>query len=475
MTRSRGAIGAVLLLLAAQLVAACGPSGRPPPSAPSSSPATSPPDTAPLDLAPGPDSTTAAIAALRDRLAAGPGDADTLRDLGLALLQRVRETADPSLYGDAEEAFERARRLAPEDPLTLVGIGGLQLGRHDFADALAMATAALELAPTLASAHAVRVDALVELGRYDEATEAAGELLGLGVDLASLARVSYLRELHGNIDGAVAAMRQAAASPALAPENTAYVQTLLGNLLVYAGRPDEAADAYQAALATVPDHAAAIAGLGRLAVGRGDLDDAIARFEKASAILPLPEYVIALGEASQAGGDAEGAAESFDLARAETRLFVAAGVDVDLELALFEADHGEPARAVSLAEAAYATRQTVRTADALSWAYHRAGRPSDAARLSTEALRLGSKDPLLLFHAGVIAMEAGDPAVARDRLTEALALDPGFSATGAARGASGAGGRRGGDALTAQESSASRSVACSGEPAWTPSSVSPSA
>ena len=92
----------------------------------------------------------------------------------------------------------------------------------------------------MAAAQAVKVDALVELGRYDEATEAAAQLLAIRVDLASLARVSYLRELHGNVEGAIAAMRQAAESPALAPENTAYVRTLLGNLLVQAGRPDEA-------------------------------------------------------------------------------------------------------------------------------------------------------------------------------------------------------------------------------------------
>src|SRR4029453_5410416 len=101
------------------------------------------------------------------------------------------------------------------------------------------------------------------------------------------------------------------------------------------------------------NHAAAIAGLGRLAVGRGDLDEAIRRFEQASAILPLPEYVIALGEAEEARGDAAAAAQSYDLARAETQLFGAAGVDVDLELALFEADHGDTAKAVQLAEAGY--------------------------------------------------------------------------------------------------------------------------
>jgi tetratricopeptide (TPR) repeat protein len=177
-------------------------------------------------------------------------------------------------------------------------------------------------------------------------------------------------------------MRQAAGSPALAPENTAYVETLLGNLLVYAGHPDEAAAAYDRALATVPNHAAAIAGLGRLAVGRGDLEEAIRRFGQAAAILPLPEYVISLGEAQEANGDEADAVKSYDLARAETQLFVAAGVDVDLELALFEADHGDAAKALELAQAAYRTRHTVRTADALAWAYHRSGRPTDAARLS---------------------------------------------------------------------------------------------
>jgi tetratricopeptide (TPR) repeat protein len=442
MNRSRGAIGAGLVLVAAQALSACGGSApssagpavsATPPAAPATGSAPPAASGVPASEAPAaaPAGTAGQIADLRTKLASNPDDPTTLRDLGLALLQRVRETADPSLYAQAERALDDARRLAPQDPLVLVGVGGLQLGKHRFADALETAHAALALAPRLPAAKAVEVDALVELGRYDDATTAAAELVALRVDLTSLARISYLRELHGTIDGAVAAMRQAAGSPALAPENTAYVGTLLGNLLVYAGHPDEAAAAYDEALATVPDHAAAIAGLGRLAVGRGDLEEAIRRFGQASAILPLPEYVISLGEAQEANGDRVDAAKSYDLARAETQLFVAAGVDVDRELALFEADHGDAAKALELAQAAYRTRQTVRTADALAWAYHRSARPADAARLSAEALRLGSRDPLLLYHAGIIAGEAGDAADARADLTAALDLDPGFSATGA--------------------------------------------
>ena len=208
MTRSRGAIGAVLVLLAAPLAAACAPSAAPVPAA-ASLPASREPVVAPsAEPSPSAASTSATITALRDRLAADPTDAAVLRDLGLALLQRVRETADPSLYDQADEALGRARNLAPSDPLVLVGIGGLQLGRHEFADALETATAAIDLVPSLAAAHAIRVDALVELGRYEEATEAAGELLALGIDLASLARVSYLRELHGPRRGAVVGLEQ---------------------------------------------------------------------------------------------------------------------------------------------------------------------------------------------------------------------------------------------------------------------------
>ena len=432
MNRSRGAIGAVLLCV---LVAACG--GTVAPSSPGPSPGSAAPHSPATTSAPTPAPTAALgtlaeIAALRARVAAEPNDPDNLRELGLALLQRVRETADPSLYDQAEEALMRATRLAPDDPVVLVGLGGLQLGRHQFDAALETASAALNLEPTLVPAKAVEVDALVELGRYDEAVVATQELIALRVDITSLARVSYLRELHGNLDGAIAAMRQAADSPALAPENTAYVTTLLGNLLVYAGKPDEADAAYERALAIVPDHAAAMAGLGRLAVGRGDLAEAARRFEKAAAILPLPEYVIALGEAHEAAGDPASAAQHYDLARAETALFEAAGVDVDLELALFEADHGEPAIALRLAEASYATRMTVRTADALAWANHRAGRNDEAARLSAEALRLGSRDPLFLFHAGMIARAMGDEGTARRQLTDALAIDPGFSPTAVA-------------------------------------------
>ena len=440
MNRSRGAIGA---LLACLLVAGCGsgstgapPTGVPPPTGappPTASPATAQGSVAPAAfVSPLPASPTVAeIADLRSRIGANPGDASALRDLGLALLQRVRETADPSLYAQAEEARGRAHQLDPEDPLVEVGIGGLQLGRHEFKQALETGRKVLGMLPDLPAARAIEVDALIELGRYADADKAAARLLTLRPDIVSLPRVSYPRELHGDIKGAIEAMRAAAQSPGLAPENIAYVTTLLGSLLVRAGDLTGADAAYRRALDLVPNHAPAIAGLGRLAIGRGDLADATADFRRASDILPLPEYVIALGETQQLAGDSAGSAASYGLARAEIRLFESAGVAVDLELALFEADHGDPQRALELADAAYARAPTVRAADARAWALHRLGRNVEARANEDEALRLGSKDPLLRFHSGAISAALGDSRTARRDLTMALEADAGFSPTGA--------------------------------------------
>ena len=206
--------------------------------------------------------TQAEIERLSARVEADPNDPATQRDLGLALLQRVRETADPSLYAPAEAALRRALELAPDDVLVLVGLGGLQLGRHEFAEALETGESAVEAFPDYGPAHGVVVDALVELGRYDEATTEVERMVKLSADLPALARLSYVRELHGDLPGALEAMQQAAASPGLAPENTAFVTALLGNLLVANGDPDAAKAAYETALRLVPNHAPSIAGPG---------------------------------------------------------------------------------------------------------------------------------------------------------------------------------------------------------------------
>ncbi|HEY7131229.1 MAG TPA: hypothetical protein VH440_03205 [Candidatus Limnocylindrales bacterium] len=401
--------------------------------APSSAVATSRPSAALAAPSPAAVSpTVAAVARLSAIVAANPKDGDAQRQLGSALAQRVRETADPSLYALALVAFQAALAVEPADAEALTGVAGIQLGKHQFGDALRTARRAIDLSPSLVPARAAEVDALVELGRYGAADAAAAEMLGIRTDISTLSRASYLAELRGHLPAALGAMRQAAADPAPAPENSAYVRALLGNLLVWSGDRAGAAKAYADALALVPSHAPSLAGQGRLAVGEGRLDDAIELFRHASAVVPLPEYVIAQGDAERAAGRLDDARRSDDLARAEIRLFRAAGVVVDVDLALFEADRGDASDALAHARAGYAATPTVRAADAVAWALHRLGRDTEAEPYVVKALRLGSIDPILRYHAGAIEAANGDRTNARHDLELALRIDPGFSATGAA-------------------------------------------
>jgi Flp pilus assembly protein TadD len=102
---------------------------------------------------------------------------------------------------------------------------------------------------------------------------------------------------------------------------------------------------------------------------------------------------------------------------------------VDLEMALFETDQGEdPNRAVELARRAYEQRpDAVYPADALAWALLRAGDPAAAVAPLEQALRLGTSDPLVRFHAAEIFYALGDIERARAELEQALAATPWFS------------------------------------------------
>ena len=87
----------------------------------------------------------------------------------------------------------------------------------------------------------------------------------------------------------------------------------------------------------------------------------------------------------------------------------------------------DPAGTVALARAAYARRPSIKAADTLAWALFKAGQTAEARRYADEALRLGTHDPLMLYHAGMIAQAQGDSAAARDFLARALEHNPNFS------------------------------------------------
>ncbi len=341
--------------------------------------------------------------------------------LAEAYLRRARTTGDPAFYARADGLLRGALARAPRDPDALAASAGLALSRHDFRRGLQLARRARAGRPGALAPAPLIVDALVELGRFGAAERELQQLVDTKPTLAGYARVSYLRELHGDLGGAVAAMRRAAAAGGAGRESTASVQSLLGGLELARGNLAAAGRAQRAALAAVPGYPAALAGLARLAAARGDLDAAGRRWQALATRLPLPEYVVALGETRLAQGRRAAARRELRLVGAERRLLGSAGVDTDAETAVYEADHGAPRRALALARRAWRAAPGVRAADAMGWALTRAGRPAAGLRWAHRALALGSRDPLMRHHAGLAALAAGAPAEGRAHLRVALA------------------------------------------------------
>lgn len=368
------------------------------------------------------------IAQLRERLRLNPDDADAYALLGVALLQRVRETGDPSLYGQAGQALDAAIARDPQHLDALIGQGSLALSRHQFQQALAWGERARAVAPRRAAVYGILGDAYNELGRYPEAVAAIQQMVNTRPDLHAYSRVAYLRELYGDVPGAIEMMALAVDAGAPGTESSLWARVQLGHLHFSRGDLAAAEEQYLLALAEREDYPYAQAGMARVWAAQGRHAQAARQYAAVIERLPLPEFVIALGELYESQGKTNEAQRQYGLVRAMQQLNADSGVDVDLELALFDADHGaDPAAAVARARAAYERRPSIYAADALAWALHRAGEHAEALRLSQEALRLKTRDANLHFRAGMIALAAGDPAAARARLSEALAINPHFS------------------------------------------------
>lgn len=382
-----------------------------------------------------PVTTTAPVAAatsLADRIrqletavATDPEDLASLQGLTAAYVDRAAETGDAAFYGLAQQAIDRALQLRPDDPDTLLVQGVLQLSLHQFADALRTGERARDVRPDSASVLGVIVDAQVELGRYDRAEQTLQEMLDRKPALPALSRASYLRELSGDLDGAVTAMQQARTAGSSSPFAVASVTTLLADLLMQRGEVDAAAAAYDDALSAAPSFAAARVGAARVLAVRGDTAAAVAQMQQLTQEQPTVLGLLLLADLQRATGDAAGAADTAGVVRAVAALQGEQGQVVDLEMSLFEADAGDPARALELAQRTRAARpDNIFTTDAMGWALFRTGDVGAAAEHSADALRLGSVSPVLRWHAAEIAAARGDDATAREHLALVLGGAP---------------------------------------------------
>jgi tetratricopeptide (TPR) repeat protein len=373
-------------------------------------------------------STASLVLQLQQTLRASPKDEHSYTLLGLAYQQRARETGDPSYYTKSEGVLRRALALDSKDALAVSGLGSLALSRHRFREGLALGEEAHRLAPHDARNYGVIGDALIELGRYREAFRDFNTMTHLRPDLSAYSRISYGRELIGHTRAAIRAMKLAVDAATDTDEPLAWTHVQLGKLYFNHGRYDDAEREDRFALRTFPGYPYGLDALAQVEAAKGRYRQAVAFERQAVDAIPLPQYVGALGDLYRVTGRPRPAQQQYALIGAIERLLRANGVKTDLEIALFDVDHGiRLQHALHLARIGRRDRPSIDGDDVLAWALARTGHCGEALGYSRHALRLGTQDALKFFHRGMIERCLGHETASRNWLRRALALNPRFS------------------------------------------------
>ncbi|MFF1305451.1 tetratricopeptide repeat protein [Streptomyces sp. NPDC058307] len=375
----------------------------------------------------------AGIRAIQAHLRTQPKDYGSWATLGLAYVEQARTKGDPSRYPQAEQALKRSLEVEPDNGQGLTGLAALAAARHDFKGALTYADRTLKQNPYNERALSSRIDALVELGRYAEASKAADLADERRPGIPVFTRYAYVHELRGDVRTARTVLERAL-STATTPGDIAYVASALGQLAWNQGDYGTALTDYARALAADDSYLPALEGRARAQAASGDRAAAIKGMEAVVARYPLPGPLVALGELYEdrgGDGDKAKAGDQYALVDAWTALARANGVNADLDTAMAAADHGDKAAALRAARAEWARRHTVHTADALAWALHVNGRDKEALPYARQATATGYRNASFLYHRGIVELAAGDKKEGRSLLGSALKLNPGFSPLGA--------------------------------------------
>jgi tetratricopeptide (TPR) repeat protein len=359
-----------------------------------------------------------------------PQNAKAYYGLGDALIRKARETGDPSYFNRAEEALKKSLAIAPKNGGALRHLAYVYYSRHEFAPAAVYARKALEMNSSDSDSYGVLGDALLEVGQYPEAQAAYEYMMELDESLYSYSRLAGLKSARGDVAGAIADLERAIANgkaTKVPAESIAWSEWQLGAEYFAQGNLPSAEANYRRSLEGYPNYYRALAGMAQVRAAQKNYDDAIALYQKAIAILPMPEYAAALGEIFEKVDKPEQARQQYELVEYIGKLNALNQALYNRELAYFYADRDIKAKeGLEYAQRELDYRRDVYAYDVLAWNLYRNGKNDDARDAIERALRLGTKDAKLFYHAGMIHHRLGELATAKEFLNRALATNPYF-------------------------------------------------
>jgi len=360
--------------------------------------------------------TKAAIEGLLVTLEQNPNDNKVMVQLAQAYIQESRVTGDHAFYDAAAlQMTEKVLSTEPNNFEALCCQGTVLLSQHHFADALVVAQKAQQVNPNSAFGYGMLCDANVELGNYDEAVKMCDQMVNLRPDIRSYSRISYLREIYGDIPGAISAMKLAVSAGYNGLEQTEWCRVVLGQLYEQTGSADSAKYCYDLANYNRTDYPFALAGLARIEKSTGNYQSAIVLLEKAN--LQIEEYSFyeelsdlytLNNQKAKSDSAMQRAIEMLGPEITNNEQVVGHGHYADRELALAYARTGEYALAMQHAIKEYNRRpNNIDVCETLAWAYYKAEKFYLAELMMRKALRTGKKTPNTGVRAGIIKSHCG--------------------------------------------------------------------
>jgi tetratricopeptide (TPR) repeat protein len=309
-------------------------------------------------------------------------------------------------YTKADEVVDKALKIAPGDFEALKVRTWLLLGRHEFAKAALAAAELNKRVPDDITVYGYLADANAELGNYGEAVKAAQWMLDLRTgNVAGLTRAAYLRELHGDLSGAIDLMQMAYDATAFQEsEDRAWLLTQVAHLYFLDGDLKQAEAYAQGALELFPGYHYALGSLAQVRMAQGRFDDAVMLLKQRYDAAPHAENLFSLAEALDRAGRKDDAAAAF--AEFEKKALAESTIadNANHELMTYYTDVAhQPEKSLAIARAELERRHDVYTLDAYAWALAASGDYGRAQSEIQKALAVGVKDPRILQHAASIS------------------------------------------------------------------------
>lgn len=380
--------------------------------------------------------TKAAIQKLLADIRSNPNNLKSKLQLAFAYISESRVTGNHAYYDKAAlQLIEDILDERPDDYEALCAKSTVLLSQHHFADALTIGQMVVKENSSSAFGYGILTDANVELGNYDEAIKCADKMVSLRPDIRSYSRVSYLREIYGDYDGAIDAMKMAIDAGVPGAEQTEWARVYTGHLYELTGKYPEAQNQYQQSLYHRPQYAFALAGMGRIEKSKRNFKEALNYFNQAK--FSVTDYSFndecadvyrAMLKPIEADNELKQAIEMLSAGNGKESE-AAHGHYSDRELALLYLKSYRYDLALQHAMTEYNRRpNNIDVNQTLAWVHYRRGEYADANKNIDVAMKTKSKNPILLFQAGLIKAKSGNMAEGNKLIQQSLAINRYISA-----------------------------------------------